>query len=100
MSWLAAEATKRNSLNPKTRVSSIQKRFQIRVVWVIVIQKLEKASDFSRDFSRLDTKELGLVERLKALAEEVGEKVADTMLEVNQLPVDTQPETACTVQPI
>ncbi|KAJ7488311.1 hypothetical protein FB451DRAFT_1553732 [Mycena latifolia] len=37
-----------------------------------VIQKLETASDYDRGLSRLDTKELALVEKLKTLAGEVG----------------------------
>ncbi|KAJ7738450.1 hypothetical protein DFH07DRAFT_778978 [Mycena maculata] len=40
-----------------------------------VIQKLKSASDYKHGLSRLDTKELVLVDRLKALAGGVAEKV-------------------------
>ncbi|KAJ7752518.1 hypothetical protein DFH07DRAFT_960601 [Mycena maculata] len=51
-----------------------------------VIEKLERASDYERGLSRLDTKEIGLVERLKALAGEVAEKVADKVSKKRKRP--------------
>ncbi|KAJ6605570.1 hypothetical protein DFH09DRAFT_1067823 [Mycena vulgaris] len=42
-----------------------------------VMDKLEKASDYERGFARLDAKELGLVEKLRQRAGDVGKKAED-----------------------
>jgi hypothetical protein len=42
-----------------------------------VIDKLEKASDYERGYARLDTKEVGLVDNLRKLAEGLGQKAAE-----------------------
>jgi hypothetical protein len=42
-----------------------------------LMDKLENASDFERGLSRLDSREAGLVEKLKELAGDFGQQVVD-----------------------